>query len=59
MVQDAVFGDPHTRPEHPELEAAAIAVITTFQVCPHLCVLPVIHMLTFPDWSHYQCSGLT
>jgi hypothetical protein len=32
MVQDQVFGDIHTRPSHPELEAAAIAVITTFQV---------------------------
>lgn len=31
-MQDAVFGDPHTTPEHPELEAAAIAVVTTFQV---------------------------
>jgi hypothetical protein len=32
MVSDQVYGDPHTIPSHPELEAAAIAVITTFQV---------------------------
>lgn len=32
MVSEQVYGDPHTRPSHPELEAAAIAVITTFQV---------------------------
>lgn len=32
MVQEQVFGDIHGTPAHPELEAAAIAVITTFQV---------------------------
>jgi hypothetical protein len=36
MVQEQVFGDIHTRPSHPELEAAAIAVITTFQVSLYL-----------------------
>jgi MFS superfamily sulfate permease-like transporter len=32
MIQDLVYGDPHTLPKHPELEAAAIAIVTTFQV---------------------------
>ncbi|KAK4689920.1 hypothetical protein P7C73_g207, partial [Tremellales sp. Uapishka_1] len=32
MIQELVYGDPHTIPKHPELEAAAIAIITTFQV---------------------------
>ncbi|WVQ78791.1 hypothetical protein IAT38_000882 [Cryptococcus sp. DSM 104549] len=32
MIQEAVYGDPHTTPENPELEAAAIAIITTFQI---------------------------
>ncbi|RXK40370.1 endoplasmic reticulum protein [Tremella mesenterica] len=31
MIRDAVHGDPHTTPAHPELEAAAIALVTTFQ----------------------------
>lgn len=34
MIQEAVYGDPHSRPAHPEAEAAAIALITTLQVCP-------------------------
>lgn len=32
MIQEVVYGDPHSTPENPELEAAAIALITTFQV---------------------------
>lgn len=32
MVQEVVYGDPHSIPKHPELEAAAIALVTTFQV---------------------------
>lgn len=32
LINDLVWGDPHNNPEHPELEAAAISVIATFQV---------------------------
>ncbi|TYJ55804.1 hypothetical protein B9479_003456 [Cryptococcus floricola] len=32
MIQEAVYGDPHSVPAHPDLEAAAIALITTFQI---------------------------
>ena len=32
MVGEAVYGDPHNIPKNPELEAAAIALITTLQV---------------------------
>lgn len=32
MVQEAVYGDPHNLPKHPELEAAAISLIATLQV---------------------------
>ena len=32
MISDLVYGDPHSTPKHPELEAAAIALVTTFQV---------------------------
>jgi hypothetical protein len=53
MVQDQVFGDIHTRPSHPELEAAAIAVITTFQVSR---CLNVLESSLIPDWTHYQRS---
>jgi len=31
MVTELVYGDPHSTPKHPELEAAAIALPTTFQ----------------------------
>jgi MFS superfamily sulfate permease-like transporter len=31
MVTELVYGDPHSTPKHPELEAAAIALVTTFQ----------------------------
>ena len=35
MIQEGVYGDSHSIPKNPELEAAAIALITTFQVnCP-------------------------
>jgi MFS superfamily sulfate permease-like transporter len=32
MIQDVVYSDPHNLPAHPEIEAAAIALVTTFQV---------------------------
>ncbi|WVR03746.1 hypothetical protein IAU60_000741 [Kwoniella sp. DSM 27419] len=32
MIQDAVYGDPHHRPKHPKLEAAALSVMATFQI---------------------------
>lgn len=32
LIDDLVYGDPHSIPANPELEAAAIAVIATFQV---------------------------
>jgi MFS superfamily sulfate permease-like transporter len=32
MIQEMVYADPHNLPKHPELEAAAIALVTTFQV---------------------------
>ncbi|WVW80234.1 hypothetical protein I302_102212 [Kwoniella bestiolae CBS 10118] len=32
MIQDAVFGDPHHKPKHPELNAAALSVMATFQI---------------------------
>jgi hypothetical protein len=35
MIQETVYADPHNLPKHPELEAAAIALVTTFQVNGH------------------------
>jgi MFS superfamily sulfate permease-like transporter len=32
MIQEAVYGDPHSIPKNPELEAAAIALVTTLQI---------------------------
>ncbi|ORY29822.1 sulfate transporter family-domain-containing protein [Naematelia encephala] len=32
MIQDEVYGDPHSIPQHPELVSAAIALVTTFQI---------------------------
>jgi len=32
MISDLVYGDPHSTPKHPDLQAAAIALVTTFQV---------------------------
>jgi MFS superfamily sulfate permease-like transporter len=32
MIQEVVYSDPHSIPKHPELEAAALSLITTFQV---------------------------
>ncbi|RSH94758.1 hypothetical protein EHS25_004564 [Saitozyma podzolica] len=32
MIQEMVYADPHNLPKHPELEAAAIALVTTFQI---------------------------
>jgi MFS superfamily sulfate permease-like transporter len=32
MIQDLVYSDPHGLPKHPELEAAAIALVTTLQI---------------------------
>lgn len=32
LIEDLVWGDPHKTPKHPELEAAAISVMATFQV---------------------------
>ena len=32
MVTELVYSDPHHVHKHPELEAAAIALVTTFQV---------------------------
>ena len=32
MIQEVIWSDRHTVPKYPELEAAAIAIITTFQV---------------------------
>ena len=32
LINELVYGDPHAVPAHPEQEAAAIAVIATFQV---------------------------
>lgn len=32
MITELVYGDPHSVPNHPELEGAAIALVTTFQV---------------------------
>jgi MFS superfamily sulfate permease-like transporter len=32
MVQEQLYGDPHSVPSHPDLEAAAIALVTTFQI---------------------------
>ncbi|GFZ42489.1 hypothetical protein JCM24511_00204 [Saitozyma sp. JCM 24511] len=32
MIQETVYADPHNLPKHPELEAAAIALVTTFQI---------------------------
>ena len=33
LIQRKVYGDPHVIPEHPELEAAAISLMTTAQCC--------------------------
>ncbi|WWC88093.1 uncharacterized protein L201_002997 [Kwoniella dendrophila CBS 6074] len=32
MIQDAVLGNPHHKSKHPEFNAAALSVITTFQI---------------------------
>jgi MFS superfamily sulfate permease-like transporter len=32
MINDLVYSDPHTTPPHPQLDAAAISLVTTFQV---------------------------
>ncbi|WVQ93512.1 hypothetical protein IAU59_000586 [Kwoniella sp. CBS 9459] len=32
MIQDAIYADPHHRPSHPKLEAAALSVMATFQI---------------------------
>ena len=31
MIQEKVYGDPHGLPDHPDLEAAAISLMTTAQ----------------------------
>ncbi|KAL7424649.1 hypothetical protein Q5752_000333 [Cryptotrichosporon argae] len=44
MAQEAVYGDPHSVPKHPELEAAAISVITTFQIGVITSVLGLLRL---------------
>ncbi|OWT39498.1 endoplasmic reticulum protein [Cryptococcus neoformans Bt1] len=44
MIQEAVYGDPHSRPAHPEAEAAAIALITTLQIGVITSVLGLLRL---------------
>ncbi|WWD16428.1 hypothetical protein CI109_100854 [Kwoniella shandongensis] len=44
MIQEAVYSDPHNLPAHPELEAAAIALITTFQIGVITSVLGLLRL---------------
>lgn len=32
LINELVYSDPHSLPEHPQLEAAAVSVVATFQV---------------------------
>ncbi|KAK8861653.1 hypothetical protein IAR55_002476 [Kwoniella newhampshirensis] len=44
MIQELVYSDPHNMPAHPELEAAAIALITTFQIGVITSVLGLLRL---------------
>ena len=44
MIREKVYGDPHSIPEHPELESAAIALVTTFQVAIITLALGILRL---------------
>ncbi|BEI93842.1 uncharacterized protein CcaverHIS019_0603010 [Cutaneotrichosporon cavernicola] len=44
LITELVWGDPHNTPENPELEAAAISVIATFQVALITGVLGLLRL---------------
>lgn len=44
VIQELIYGDPHSVPENPELEAAAVSVVLTFQVGAITSVLGLLRL---------------